>query len=167
MVPEKETCMRKLSSSAFFITSCIAIVFLFAVFCGDSLSQDLAKELGANKLALGHHMDDVIETVLMNLMYQGKYMTMMPKIKSKNFEDISLIRPMYYVEEEFINKWIRGSEIEAISEDCPLKDEGIGARADVKKIIENLKFDIPNFKKNVQKSAHNVYIDAIVGIKKE
>ncbi len=126
-----------------------------------------AKQLGANKLALGHHMDDVIETVLMNLMYQGKYMTMMPKIKSKNFEDISLIRPMYYIEEEFINKWMRGSEIEAISEDCPLKDEGIGARADVKKMIESLKADIPNFKKNVQKSAHNVYIDAVVGIKKD
>ncbi len=126
-----------------------------------------AKELGANKLALGHHADDVIETVLMNVMYQGKYMTMMPKIKSKNFENISLIRPMYYIEEEYIKKWIRGSEIEFLIEECPLKDENTGARYDVKNIIKDLEKDIPNFKKNVQKSAHNVYIDAIVGIKKE
>ncbi len=126
-----------------------------------------AKELGANKLALGHHMDDVVETILLNTMYQGKYMTMMPKIKSKNFENISLIRPMYYIEEQFIEKWIVGSEINALKEECPLKDENVGARYDVKRMIESLEKDIPNFKKNVQKSAHNVYIDAVVGIKKE
>ncbi len=126
-----------------------------------------AQELGANKLALGHHMDDVIETILLNVMYQGKYMTMMPKIMSQNFENIELIRPMYYVEEKIIKKWINGAEIDYFVEDCPLKDESTGARQDVKKIIENLNLEIPNFKKNVQKSAHNVYIEAVVGTKKE
>ncbi len=126
-----------------------------------------AKENGANKLALGHHLDDVIETILLNVMYQGKYMTMMPKIKAQNFENIELIRPMYYIEEDIIKKWIRGSEIDYFHEECPLKDENIGARQDVKKIIKDLSIDIPNFKKNVQKSAHNVYINAVVNTKKE
>lgn len=126
-----------------------------------------AKDLGANKLALGHHMDDAIETILMNVMYQGKYMTMMPKIKSKNFENISLIRPMYYIEEREIIRWARGAEVESIRENCPLKDETVGARHDVKRMIESLSKEIPNFKKNVQKSAHNVYIDAVVDTKKE
>ncbi len=126
-----------------------------------------AKELGANKLALGHHLDDVIETILMNVMYQGKYMTMMPKIKSKNFENITLIRPMYYIEENVIRKFLKGAEIESLIEECPLKDENTGARHDVKMLIENLSKDIPNFKNNVQKSAHNVYIEAIIATKEE
>lgn len=124
---------------------------------------DKAIQLGANKLALGHHMDDVVETIMMNMLYQGKYMTMMPKIKATNFENISLIRPMYYVEEKNIIKWLKRAELTPCSKGCPLKeDPDSGIRNYVKKLIADLELDNKNVKKSIQKSAHNVSLDAIV-----
>lgn len=129
---------------------------------------DRALELGANKLALGHHRDDVIETIMLNMLYQGKYMTMMPKIKARNFENISLIRPMYYIEERHIKKWMARAEINPCSKSCPLKDDSdSGMRAKIKNLIAELELENRNVKKSIQKSAHNVYIDAVVGIRKE
>lgn len=124
-----------------------------------------ALELGCNKLALGHHMDDVAETIMMNILYQGKYMTMMPRIAASNFEGISLIRPLYYVQEKSIIKWIKASGLNPLTDACPLKDEGDGMRAKVKAIIRDLENENPNAKKSIQKSAHNVYTDAVIGTK--
>lgn len=129
---------------------------------------DKALALGANKLALGHHKDDVIETIMLNMLYQGKYMTMMPKIKAKNFENISLIRPMYYIEEKHVKKWMDRAEIKACSKSCPLKDDtDNGMRWKIKNMIAEMEKENKNIKKSIQKSAHNVYIDAVVGIRKE
>lgn len=129
---------------------------------------DRALELGANKLALGHHKDDVIETIMLNMLYQGKYMTMMPKIKARNFDNISLIRPMYYIEEKHVKKWLHRAEISPCSRSCPLKeDSDAGMRNRIKLLIDELEKENKNVKKSIQKSAHNVYIDAVVGIRKE
>ncbi len=121
-----------------------------------------ALEHGANKLALGHHMDDVVETIMMNILYQGRYMTMMPKIKATNFEGISLIRPMYYIEEDSILKWIKASGLKTISKDCPLKPAEEGTRVKIKEILNQLNANDPLIKKSIQKSAHNVCADAVV-----
>lgn len=129
---------------------------------------DKALEMGSNKLALGHHRDDVIETIMLNILYQGKYMTMMPKIKAKNFDNIELIRPMYYIEERDVEKWIKRAEIKPCSKSCPLKEgSDTGMRQRVKEMITAMEKDNKNVKKSIQKSAHNVYIDAVVGLRRE
>ncbi len=126
-----------------------------------------AKALGANKLALGHHLDDVVETVLINVLYGGNYMTMMPLIKSTNFADIWLIRPMYYIEEKAIQNWLHYNAIEALDCACALTEKKPqGARVAVKTLIETLVADNPDVKKSILKSTQNVHLDAILGFKR-
>lgn len=122
-----------------------------------------AKELGCNKLALGHHFNDVIETILMGVMWSGSFNTMMPKLKSENFENLELIRPMYLIEEKNIIEWINYTGIKAMGEACPLYENcGGSQRANIKKLIENLKIENPSIEKNIFRSSENVQIDRVI-----
>ena len=82
-----------------------------------------AQELGCNKLALGHHFDDVIETIMLNILFAGNYKTMMPKLHSQNFEGLELIRPMYYVREESVINFINSTGIHALDCACEVAEK--------------------------------------------
>ncbi len=126
-----------------------------------------AQELGCNKLALGHHFDDVIETIMLNVLFNGTYKTMMPKLKSDNFENMELIRPMYYVEEKSIIRYMNHCGISPLDCACEVaeKDEG-SMRVYVKHLIANIKKVNKNAGINIFRTAENVNLDAIVGWKK-
>lgn len=122
-----------------------------------------AKELGCNKLALGHHFNDVIETILMNVLYSANYKTMMPKLHSKNFEGLELIRPMYLVEEESIIRFLKSTGYEAIDCACQVtQKKESSTRFKMKKLIEDMKEDNPNVDISIFRSAENVNMDAII-----
>lgn len=125
-----------------------------------------AQELGCNKLALGHHFDDVIETVLMNVLFSANFKTMMPKLHATNFDDMELIRPMVYVREEEIIQWTRTNEIPVIDCACTVtqKEEGT-ARSYTKELIQAIKRDVPNVEMSIYRSAENVELGAILGWK--
>lgn len=122
------------------------------------------QELGYNKLALGHHMNDVIETTLLNVIWNGSFKTMMPKLKSKNFPGLELIRPLYLLEEKDIIRWLNNSGIIPMDEACPIvtvKKES--QRLNIKNLIEELRELNPVIEKNIFKSAENVSLNAILG----
>lgn len=126
-----------------------------------------AKELGCNKLALGHHFNDVIETTLLNVLYSGNYKTMLPKLKSTNFEGIELIRPLYYIEEENIQRFIQKSGIWPLNCACMVSAGKIGnKRYEIKDLIKELKKNFPQVDKSIFKSAQNVNMDSILGWQK-
>ena len=100
-----------------------------------------AKELGCNKIALGHHFDDVIETILLNIIYAGEYKTMMPKLKSTNFEGMELIRPLYYVKEKDIISWKNHCSLEFLDCACTVTEKQIGKRKEIN-AIKRLKFTL-------------------------
>ncbi len=126
-----------------------------------------AQALGANKLALGHHLDDVVETVLLNVLYAGNFMTMMPYIKSTNFANMALIRPMYYIEEKAILQWLNYNEIVALDCACAVTAKKTAStRAAVKALIADLVQENPNIKKSILKSTENVHLDAVLGFKR-
>lgn len=130
-----------------------------------------AKELGCNKIALGHHFNDVVETTLMGMFYGGQVQTMMPKLHSKNFEGMELIRPMYLIEEEDIINWKTYHELQFIqcacrfTENCSICDNGGGGskRQEMKVLIKKLKKNNPNVDKNIFRSMHNVNLDTLIG----
>ncbi|MFZ7131681.1 MAG: tRNA 2-thiocytidine biosynthesis TtcA family protein [Eubacteriales bacterium] len=129
-----------------------------------------AQALGCNKIALGHHFDDVIETVLMNMMYAGEIKTMMPKLHSSNFKGMELIRPMYMVREEDILAWKKYHDLCFIQCACPLtqncafeENNGTSKRQEMKALIHKLRILDPNIDKNIFTSVHNINIDAIIG----
>ncbi len=123
-----------------------------------------AQELGCNKLALGHHFNDVIETIMLNLLCAGSYKTMMPKLKAKNFENMELIRPLYLIEEQYIQRFIQNSGIWPLNCACMVAAKKIGnKRYEIKELIESLKENFKNVDMNIFRSAENVNIDAIVG----
>lgn len=135
-----------------------------------------AKELGCNKIALGHHFDDVIETILMGMLYSGQTQTMMPKLKSTNFEGMELIRPMYLIREEDIKKWRDYSDLSFIqcackftdtctSEACMTSSRTGSKRLETKHIIENLKKINPCVENNIFKSVQNVNLETIIAYK--
>lgn len=126
-----------------------------------------AKELGCNKLALGHHFNDVIETTLLNVLYSGNFKTMLPKLKSTNFEGIELIRPLYYIEEENIQRFIQKSGIWPLNCACMVSAGKIGnKRYEIKDLIKELKKNFPQVDKSIFKSAQNVNMDSILGWQK-
>jgi len=128
---------------------------------------DKAKELGCNKIALGHHFDDVIETIMMNMLYNGQVRTMMPKLKSKNFENMELIRPLYFVDEKAIGSWVSTSELTFIRCGCPLGSCVIsGKRSEVKYLIKELAEKNPFARKNIFSASTNINLDAVIGYKK-
>ena len=123
-----------------------------------------AKELGCNKLALGHHFDDVIETTLLNMFYGGQFKTMVPKIKADNFEDIELIRPMMLIKEKDIIRWIKKSGIQSMNCGCTVVAEKTSSkRREIKELIEDLRKINPDIDQSIYTSATNVNIDAILG----
>lgn len=132
-----------------------------------------AQELGCNKIALGHHFDDVIETVLMSMLYSGQIRTMMPKLHSTNFEGLELIRPMYLIKEEDILSWKRYNELQFIqcacrfTENCMLGDNGGGSkRNEMKALIKKFRQTSDIIDMNIFRSIHNVNMDTIIGYQK-
>ncbi|EES51203.1 tRNA 2-thiocytidine(32) synthetase TtcA [Clostridium botulinum] len=126
-----------------------------------------AQELGCNKLALGHHYNDVIETTLLNILYGGNFKTMLPKLKSANFENLELIRPMYYIEEEYIKKFIKSTGITPLNCACMVAAERTGnKRYEIKDLIAQLKQNFDGVDKSIFKSAENVSMDSILGWQK-
>jgi len=126
-----------------------------------------AKELGCNKLALGHHFDDVIETTLLNIFYNGQFKTMVPKIEAENFSDIELIRPMVYIKEKDIIRWIKRSGIQAMNCGCTVVAEKTSSkRREIKALINQLREHNPNVDLHIFNSATSVNLEAIYGYQK-
>lgn len=127
-----------------------------------------AQELGCNKLALGHHYNDVIETTLLNILYAGNFKTMLPKLKSKNFEGLELIRPMYFIEEDYIKKFINYSGIWPLNCACMVAAKKVGnKRFEIKDLIKQLKENFDGVDKSIFKAAENVSMDSILGWEKD
>jgi tRNA 2-thiocytidine biosynthesis protein TtcA len=123
-----------------------------------------AQELGCNKLALGHHFNDVIETTMLNMMYAGSFKTMKPKLKSKNFAGIELIRPLYYVKEEDIKRYTVANGISCMNCGCVVAAQKTSSkRREVKEMIEEMKKKFNDVDKCIFQSAHNVNMDSILG----
>ncbi len=129
-----------------------------------------AKELGCNKIALGHHYDDVIETILMGMLYGGQVQTMLPKLKSANFEGMELIRPMYFVREKDIIAWREEYGLEFLRCACKFtadlaEGEVDGKRQKVKELIRTLKAEDPQIEQNIFKSVENVTLATVIAYK--
>lgn len=132
-----------------------------------------AKELGCNKIALGHHFNDVIETTVMGMFYGSQIQAMLPKLHSTNFEGMELIRPLYCVREEDILAWKHYNELEFIqcacrfTENCTTCDNGGGGskRQEIKTLIRRLKRNNPNIEKSIFNSIHAVSLDTMPGYK--
>lgn len=126
-----------------------------------------AKELGCNKIALGHHFDDVIETILLNIIYAGEYKTMMPKLKSTNFSNMELIRPLYYVKEKDIISWTKHCNLNFLDCACSITKKKIGKRAEIKKLIDDLRQVDKNIDIHILRSSENINLDSVLGYKDE
>lgn len=132
-----------------------------------------AQGLGCNKIALGHHFSDVIETTVMGMFYGGQLQAMIPKLHSTNFEGMELIRPLYCVHEDDIRAWARYNELEFIQCACRFTEavgasgDGVGEskRQEIKQLIRTLKEDNPNIEKSIFKSLHNLSLDTFPGFK--
>ncbi len=129
-----------------------------------------AKELGCNKIALGHHKNDVIETTVMGMLFSGQIQGMLPRLKSTNFEGMELVRPLYYVGESDIIKWRDRNELEFIACACKLtaglaKGDESSARLQTKEIIANLQKEIPDVEEHILKSLTNCQLDTLVEYK--
>ncbi len=132
-----------------------------------------ARSLGCNKIALGHHFSDVIETTVMGMFYGSQIQAMLPKLHSTNFEGMELIRPLYCVHEDNILAWKRYNELEFIqcacrfTENCTMCDNGGGGskRQEIKLLIRRLKRDNPNIEKSIFNSIHAVCLDTMPGYK--
>lgn len=132
-----------------------------------------AQELGCNKIALGHHFSDVIETTVMSLFYGSQLQGMMPKLHSTNYEGMELIRPLYCVHEEDIIKWCRYNDLEFIRCACKVteriahSEDGVGdsKRQEIKLLLKELKKTNPNIEKSIFNAIHAVHIDTFPGYK--
>lgn len=130
----------------------------------------LAEELGCNKIALGHHFDDVIETTLMNMLNAGSFQTMMPKLHSDNYNGMELIRPLYYVREKDIIAWKNYNNLEFLQCACKFteevdKEKIASRRKETRELIKELKKMNPGVEMNIFKSAYNVNMSMILGYK--
>lgn len=134
-----------------------------------------AKELGCNKIALGHHLSDVIETTVMGMFYGAQLQAMLPKLHSTNFEGMELIRPLFCVNEDAIIKWRDYNELTFIQCACRFVDEyshsadGIGEskRQEIKHLIKDLRKINPDIEANIFNSIHNVKLDTFISYKKD
>ena len=123
-----------------------------------------AEELGCNKLALGHHFDDVIETTMLNLLCAGNFKTMLPKLKSSNYDKMQIIRPLYYIREESIIRFIQSSGIMPLNCACMVAAKKTGnKRYEIKELIKNLGEEYQEVEKSIFKAANNVYLDSVLG----
>ncbi|MCQ2911282.1 MAG: tRNA 2-thiocytidine biosynthesis protein TtcA [Clostridia bacterium] len=134
-----------------------------------------AKELGCNKIALGHHFDDVIETIMMGMLYGAQFQTMMPKLNSTNFEGMELIRPLYLVKEEDILKWRDYNNLSFIRCACRFTEnieefdngESNSKRYEMKKLISELRKINPKVDMNIFRSTYNVNLNTIISYTKD
>lgn len=131
-----------------------------------------AQKLGCNKIALGHHFNDVIETTLIGMFFGSQLQAMLPKLHSTNFDGMELIRPMYCIHEDDILAWKRYNNLEFIqcacrfTENCASCDgTSVSKRQEVKMLLRSLKRDNPNIEKSIFKSIHSVCLDTMVGYK--
>ena len=128
---------------------------------------NMARQIGCNKIALGHHFDDVIETILMGMLYGGQVQTMMPKVKSSNFEGMELIRPMYLVREKDIESWRDYNGLEFLRCACKftemnMQNEDLSKRKKIKELIKVLKKENPQVEANIFKSVENVNLSTVI-----
>ena len=136
-----------------------------------------AKSLGCNKIALGHHFDDVIETILMSMLYGAQIKTMMPKVRSTSHEGMQLIRPMYLMKEADIINWREKNELKFINcacrftEKCTVEPSDDGEpgskREEMKRLIKKLRKVYPNVDKNIFRSVENVNLDTLISYEKD
>ena len=126
----------------------------------------ITQELGCNKLALGHHFDDVVETVLLNVLCSGRFQTMMPKLKSKNFHGLELIRPLYSIKEEDILAFTGSSGLSPINCGCAVAAKKTSSkRHEIKELIKNLGTNFQDVEKSIFNSTKNIFLDAVIGWK--
>ena len=131
-----------------------------------------AEELGCNKIALGHHFDDVIETTLLSMFYGAEIKTMMPKLHSDNFEGLELIRPMYLVKEESVISWAKYNSLNFINCACKFTSETFydennsSKRKEIKNLIKQMKKSNPNVDYNIYKALDNVNLNCTIGTKR-
>jgi tRNA(Ile)-lysidine synthase TilS/MesJ len=130
-----------------------------------------AKELGCNKIALGHHFDDVIETTLLSMFYGAEVKTMMPKLHSENFEGLELIRPLHMVKESDIKAWVKTNDLRFLNCACRFTEktankESESKRLEMKNLVKKLKEVNPNVDYNIYKALDNINLDCVVGYKK-
>lgn len=131
-----------------------------------------AEKLGCNKIALGHHFNDVIETILMGILYGGQMQSMPPKLKSTSHKGMQLIRPLYYVHEQDILNWKKHNELKFMACGCRFTEfcsaegeqteEGGSKRAEMKRLIAQLKEKHPNVDVSIFRSAYNVHVDTLI-----
>lgn len=133
-----------------------------------------AKALGCNKIALGHHFDDVVETILMGMLYSGKIETMMPKLHSKNFEGMELIRPMYKIKEEDIKAWRDYHKLHFIqcacrfTENCATCGGERGSKRDeMKDLMKQFRATSDVIESNIFQSVHNINLRTVIGYHKD
>ena len=132
-----------------------------------------AKELGCNKIALGHHFDDVIETTLLSMFYGSEIKTMMPKLHSDNYEGLELIRPLYLVKESSVIAWRDYNKLTFINcacrftENCSITDEGTSKRREMKKLINELRKKNKDIDYNIFKALDNINLNCVLGTKKD
>ncbi|MBR1750336.1 MAG: tRNA 2-thiocytidine biosynthesis protein TtcA [Ruminococcus sp.] len=133
-----------------------------------------AQDRGCNKIALGHHFDDVIETIMMSMLMSGQTRTMMPRVDSENFEGMQLIRPLYLVAERDIIEWRDKNSLAFIACACRFTEEihnedsgTVSKRQEVKELIAALENDIPNVRQNIFKSVENVDVSKLLSIKND
>ena len=132
-----------------------------------------AQQLGCNKIALGHHYDDVIETILMGMLWGGQVQTMMPKLHSTNFAGMELIRPLYYIREDDIKAWRDHNGLQFLqcacrfTEDCAASDDdtSVSKRLDTKLLIKELKKTNPHIEANIFNSMYHVNVDTVIAYK--
>ena len=132
-----------------------------------------AQELGCNKIALGHHFDDVIETTLLSMFYGSEIKTMMPKLHSDNYEGLELIRPMYLIKEEDIIRWAKNNNLTFLNCACrfteKISDESDDSskRKEMKKLINELRKNNKNADFNIFKALDNINLNCVLGTKKD
>ena len=131
-----------------------------------------AKELGCNKIALGHHLDDVIETTLLSMFYGSEIKTMMPKLHSDNYKGLELIRPLYLVKEKDILSWVKSNELEFINCACRFTeeislDDSKSKRLQMKNLINELRMTNKSVDHNIFKALDNVNLNCVLGVKKD
>ena len=125
---------------------------------------NFAQDLGCNKLALGHHFNDVIETVMLNITYGGTFKSMLPKLKSQNFENMEIIRPLYLIEEDNIKNWVQNAGVWPLNCACMVAAKKIGnKRYEIRELIKNLKTVNKDIDKSIFRSQENIQMDSVVG----
>lgn len=144
-----------------------ALRVIYAQECGADIYIRKRRSLAAIRSHWGHHFDDVIETILMSILYGGEFRTMMPKLHSKNFEGMELIRPLYLVKEQDIVAWRNYNGLEFLQCACRLTEGTANgtvdsARKDVKELIAQLRRKNPNIDSNIFRSAGNVNLETLI-----